>query len=201
VERFYRQRYGARVPVIETAVITGRGTMRLFGVTLPARFRFTHAAGRDYRHYFELTVFGLPVLQANEYYVGGKERMELPMGVQEDNPKLDQGGNLGMWAELLQWVPSTLLTTPGVRWEPVDETTALLVVPFQKGKESFVVRFDPETGELTHFEVMRYKNGEGGKVLWINGAWFDEGSPWAVFHPEEIALNVPVDVSVAAKGL
>jgi hypothetical protein len=56
VERFYRQVYGDWVPVIKTAVISGRGAMRpVGGITFPARFRFTHQAGRSYRHYFETT--------------------------------------------------------------------------------------------------------------------------------------------------
>lgn len=200
VERFYRAAYGERIPVIDTAVITGRGTMRLFGLTFPARFRFTHDAGRSYRHYFELTFFGLPVMKANEHYVDGKERMELPMGVQENNPKLDQGGNLGMWAEILRWLPASLLTTAGVRWEPVDANTALLVVPFRAEEERFVVRFEPSSGEVSHWEVMRYKNGAGEKTLWVNGAWVEDGGPWAVFDSDEIAYNVEVDTSVDAKG-
>ena len=42
VERFYRQTYGGRVPVITSAVITGRATLRPVpgGPAFPARFRF-----------------------------------------------------------------------------------------------------------------------------------------------------------------
>ena len=61
VERFYRAVYGDQIPVIESAVISGRAQMRLFGITFPARFRFTHIAGQDYRHYIEATMFGLPI--------------------------------------------------------------------------------------------------------------------------------------------
>jgi hypothetical protein len=102
VARFYRQTYGEQVPVIRSAVITGRGMLRLNGLTLPVRFRFTHDAGQSYRHYIEATLFGLPLLKVNEYYVNDQERMVLPWGVQEGSPKLDQGGNLGMWAEALR---------------------------------------------------------------------------------------------------
>jgi hypothetical protein len=44
VERFYRQLYGERVPVITSAVISGRATLRIpsqGGIHMPARFRFT----------------------------------------------------------------------------------------------------------------------------------------------------------------
>jgi hypothetical protein len=50
VERFYRHVYGETVPVIESLVVSGRAKMRIMGITFPARFRFTHIAGHDYRH-------------------------------------------------------------------------------------------------------------------------------------------------------
>ncbi|MCC6453326.1 MAG: hypothetical protein IT328_00135 [Caldilineaceae bacterium] len=68
VARFYRNLYGEQAPVIESAVISGRGTMRIpqfFNLTLPARFRFVHEAGQSYRHYIEVSLFGLPVLKVN----------------------------------------------------------------------------------------------------------------------------------------
>lgn len=203
VERFYRQRYGDRVPLIQSAVITGRGTMRLaplFNLTFPARFRFWHDVGRSYRHYIEVTFFGIPLLKVNEYFVDGKERQELPWAVATDNPKLDQGGNLGMWAEIIQWLPSVLVTDSNVRWEAVDDETALLVVPFGDTEERFVVRFSATTGEITYWEVMRYADGTGEKTLWVNGTWFDDGKPWFVINEEEILLNVAIDTSVTAKG-
>jgi hypothetical protein len=194
VERFFRQTYGEQIPIIKTAVITGRGTIRLRGLTLPVRFRFTHEAGRNYRHYIEATFFGLPIMKVNEFYVNGRERMEIPTGVQENNPKLDQGGNLGMWAESIGWLPAILATDPRVRWETVDGDTAFLVTPFGQQEERFLVRFDPVNGNIKYWEVMRYRNGEGEKILWLNGMWIDEGRPWALFDAEEVVFNVPVDV-------
>lgn len=218
VERFYRLTYGERVPVIRSAVVSGRGSMRPVpgGPALPTRFRFTHEAGRSYRHYIEATFFGLTVLRANEYYVGGRERMELPWGVSE-GPTYDQAGNLGMWAETASF-PAVFLTSPGVRWEPVDADTALLVVPFGAAEERFVARFDPETGRLALLEVMRYKGDDDHKTLWLarsegwasiggfwtaprgSATWADDGMPWLVMTIEDLALNVPVDTSFEAKG-
>ena len=202
VERFYRQTYGERIPVIRSAVISGRGTVRLqnlFDLTFPIRFRFTHEAGRNYRHYIQMTFFGIPLTTVREYYVGGKERAEV-FGSVGEGAKWDQGGNSGMWAESLMWMPAILLTDPRVRWEPVDDDTALRVVAFGETTERFVVRFDPANGKIQYSEIMRYKNGAGEKIPWINGMWLDEGRPWAAFDIEQIVFNVDVDTSLAARG-
>lgn len=218
VERFYRQMYGESIPVIESAVMTGRATMRPVGpITFPARFRFTHVAGQHYRHYIEITFLGLPIMKVNEAYLDGKGRMELPWTVEEGD-KIDQGANLGMWSESI-WFPALYLTDPRVRWEPVDDDTAILVVPFGASQDKYVVRFDPATGLMTWFESMRYHGSTSGlKTLWLNhtvewgtrdgrpfpvsGAaiWMDDGKPWAVFTVEDIVYNVDVKDYVRSKG-
>ncbi len=218
VERFYRQIYGENVPVIESALISGRGRLRVKGITFPARFRFTHHAGKGYRHYIEATLFGLPLMKVNEHYLDGKSRLELPFGVLEDEPKVNQAANLGLWAESI-WLPAILVTDPRVRWEPMDEVTALLVVPFCGTEERFAVRFDLQSGMLRLMESMRYKDASStGKTLWLNEAlswdmvgehtalidsaltWFDERTPWAMFTVEEVIYNVDVQDYIRAKG-
>ena len=202
VERYFRQLYGENVPVIQTAVITGRGTLRPVngGPRLPIRFRFTHEAGQNYRHYIEATILGLPILKVNEYFNNGKGRMVMPWGTSENNPKIDQAGLLGLWAESITWFPAILVTDPRLRWEPVDDDTAWLVVPFGATHERILFRFDPASGKILYWETLRYKNGDGEKMPWINGTWFDEGSPWAAFDAEQVVFNVSVATSVTAKG-
>jgi len=222
VKRFYRAVYGPvygdHIPVITSAVITGRGVMRPMGpIRFPARFRFTHQAGQGYRHYIEATLFGLPIMKVNERYLDGAGRLELPFGV-EEGAKINQGGNLGLWAESA-WFPAVYLTDPRVRWEAVDEVTAVLVVPYGDGEERLIARFDPDTGLLTWLESMRY-HGESStfKVLWMNHAvewgevagqmmmrrgaaiWMDDGKPWAVFTVEDVVYNADVSEYIRAKG-
>lgn len=219
VERFYRDLYGDEVPVITSAVITGRASLRIGGMTFPGRFRFVHAAGQEYRHYLEATLFGVPVMRVDEHFLGGAARLELPFGVVEHEPKVDQAANLGLWAESI-WLPAIFVTDARVHWEPVDDVTALLAVPGPEGYERFVVRFDPATGRPSLFEAMRYKDERrDDKTLWISDAlawgevggramltegaltWFDEGSPWAVFRVDEVVYNVDVTEYLRARGL
>ncbi|MCX6024687.1 MAG: hypothetical protein NTY23_00220 [Chloroflexi bacterium] len=82
----------------------------------------------------------------------------------------------------------------------MDNDSAFLVVPFGDQEERFLVRFDSTGSKILYWAVMRYKNGEGKKILWINGTWMDDGRPWADFRTEDILFNVDVDVSLPAKG-
>lgn len=220
VDRFYHVVYGARIPVIGSVVISGRAEIRPFGrPTLQARFRFTHVAGRSYRHYIEATFFGLPVMRINESYVDGFSRFETPAGLEEGEPKTEQAANLGMWAELSA-LPAALLTDPRVRWEPLDADSALLVVPGDgKGEERFTVRFDPRTGLVTLMEAMRYqKKDSAEKTLWVTRAlkwgalagygmntvgsawWYGTDRPWAIFRTENVVLNADLTAYINRRG-
>jgi hypothetical protein len=219
IARFFKTIFGDRVLVIESAVLTGSGNLRFFGLRFPSRFRFIHMAGQGYRHYIEATIFGYPVMRVNEHYLDGKARMELPVGIIENEPKVDMAANLGLWAESV-WLPSILVTDPRVRWETIDDTTARLVVPFGEDEDIFTATFDPQTGLLLTLEAMRYKEPTSeAKTLWRNEplgwrtfhgikipspaavTWLDERTPWSVWTIEDVAYNVDVTEYIRARGL
>ena len=220
VERFYRAAYGETIPVIESAVIQGHATVRPFmNIPLPARFLFVHNVGKDYRHYIEATWFGLPIMKVNEGYVDEASFFEAPVGNIHDDASTNQAANLAVWAEA-GWFPSIWLTDSRVRWEAVDERTALLFVPFEDKLENFVVRFNPETGMIDTMEAMRFRDsGDAArKILWITTAdkgpniegsnissvgsatWLDQGKPWATFSLEEVHFNVDVSEYIYQRG-
>jgi len=219
VERFYRTVYGERVPVITSTVLSGPAQLRFGGIPFQGRYRFVHQAGHGYRHYIEATFFGLPLMKVDEFYLDGVGRMELPVGVIEDQPKVNDAANLGLWAETV-WFPALFVTDPRVQWLPIDDTTSALVVPFGKATQTLIVRFDPVTSLITHLEAMRFKGEDSpSRTLWIDEAvvwselngqmtmttgsvtWMDEGTPWAVFHIEELLLNANVSEYIRQHGL
>lgn len=215
VDRFYRLIYGDQIPMIDIAVLSGRAKLVFNGITFPARFRFTHNAGQDYHHQIELALFGIPILEADESYINSNSRMVLPCGTIENEPKVDQAANLGLWAETF-WFPAVFLTDERAQWESVDATTALLHVPFEDEVETFTVKFDENTGFIRSMEAMRYKEADSSQeIRWLNevlewgtisgqeiftvgsATWEDDGKPWAIFTVEEIAYNISTDFAIA----
>ena len=210
VERFYRLTYPkGRIPVYHSAVISGRGTLRVMGITFPSRYRFVHRSGYDYRHYFESTFYGFPILKVNEHFIDGHARMELPFGVTENDPLVDSAANQGLWAEMSIY-PAAYLTDARVRWEAVDDRTARLYVPWQSGEQVFTVHFDPQSGRMLRMETLRNRDAKSGLIQWTAGSmilpaqngrpakelqtatWVDEGTPWLIMETEAAVYNTDI---------
>jgi len=221
VDRYYRAVYGDSVPVVDSVVVSGHGRIRPAGpIWLPIRYRFTHDAGKGYRHYIEATWFGIPIMRVNERYVDGSSLMELPWA-SDSGPKVEQAANLGMWAELLSAAPCVLVTDSRVKWDPVDDTTAVLSVPLgDDATDRFVVHFDHMSGLPTRLVAMRYRDSASAeKIEWVAGnewdaksisrgfgaagtaTWLDMDGPWARFEPDEMLVNVDVATYLRARGL
>jgi hypothetical protein len=219
VERFYRTLYGEQVPVITSAVISGNARLRLNGLPFPGRLRFTHQAGQGYRHYIEATFWRYPLMKVHETYLDNQGHLELPFGVVENEPKVDAAANMGLWGESI-WLPALFITDERVRWEPVDDTTAALIVPFGEAAEQrFTVYFDPQTDLIASMETERWKDAAAeNKTRWvlepndweeINGlllphtaeaTWEDEGRPWLVISLNDVVYNVDVSEYIRARG-
>ena len=210
VERYLRGVYGERLPVIHSAVLTGRGTLRVMGVTFPARIRFSHRSGYDYRHYLEATFWGRPVMKVNEVYMNGRGRLELPFGVEEGSA-VDSAANQGLWAEMMYY-PASLVTDPRVRWESVDERRAKLHVPFGAETQTFTFEFDPASGDFVRLETLRLRDSKTPPMRWwcesptvdgrkvFTATWEDEGTPWLTEWLEDAVYNADVSAYLLQKG-
>ena len=123
---------------------------------------------------------------------------------------MDQGQNLALWGEAPFTTPSALVLDPQVRWEPIDATSAHLIVPFGDGEQSLWAEFDPRTGLMESMSGMRFRGRERTKTPWrgeysrwklMHGvkvpqravaAWEDEGEPYIVLDLEGAEYNVDV---------
>lgn len=97
VARYFEVVCGQQIPLLSGAVFGGRMTMRIKGPALPGRWRFGHVVGTGYRHHMELSVFGRRIVTAQEWYLDGHARLDLPTGVVEGEPTVDRAANLSMW--------------------------------------------------------------------------------------------------------
>ena len=221
VLRYYRAVFAdGAVPVVDSAVLSGRGRLTIRGLTFPIRWRFFHRSGRAYRHRIEATWFGLPVFRVDEWYRDGRLRMETPAGVLAGDPQADRAANLALWAESLQSLPSVLVTDPRVRWEALDDARARLVVPFGREEDAFTVTFDARSGLLRAMVVPRYRAETRETLPWhveadpssarpfggvrlatvSSARWSDADRPWLTVTLEEAAYNADVAAAIRPRG-
>ncbi len=207
VARFYARVAELPVPILRTWAVSGQAILRFGGIPFPARFRFIHRAGRDYAHIMDATIFGWPLLKGFETFIGGKGRLVLPFGVSENSNKINQASNLSLWAESI-FLPTVLAAHPGVRWEPVDESTARLFVPFGTGEDRLTVSFDADSGLICAVDAMRYRDESDNKIPWhgeysdwkvLDSAlmptmwairWMDQKQPWSTWTIHEFMPNI-----------
>ena len=209
VERYLRVAAGDVLPVTRTAVLGGRMSMRIKGPALPGRWRFSHVVGTGYRHYMEVGAFGRRFTTGQEWYLDGHARLDLPMGLVENEPKVDRAANLSMWGEYL-WLPSALVDARA-RWEPIDVVSARLVVPQADGPDTLVAWFDPQTSLVERFEAMRWRDvGDPEPLRWVTRIhawtriggigvpavtsvqWGDQSQPWLRLSLDDVVWNAEI---------
>ena len=204
--RRYLETVAPELPVMTSAVITGRLTMRLGVVAIPGRWRFTHEVGTGYRHDFELTLYGRRVATGTETFIDGHARLDLPTGLVANEPRIDSSSAQSLWGEFV-WLPSVLADG---QWEPIDAQSARLLVP---GAAPMVAWFDEQTGLLSRFETVRWRDaGDPEPLPWVTRnvawsrvegigipavsvvQWSDQKQPWLKLSLDDVAWNVPVDL-------
>ncbi len=216
VSRYAEAVFGTEIPVIKSALLIGRVDLRLGRIPMRGRFKIYHEAGSSYYHLIEVTWFGFPIMTVNERYHNGEAILALPVGRVENNPKVNDSANLGLWAESLAWLPSILFTDDRVQWESVDDHTARLIVP--NSEVAFTVCFDPYTGLFAEATTLRYRDkNDNNRLRWTNRVtrwsemngiqiplvaetqWGDE-KPWAVWHTEAVIYNLDVSARLNQFG-
>jgi hypothetical protein len=191
VYRHFHATLGEEVPQIETSVVWGRGDFNFNGLWAHVRFKSYHDPGRAFLRDQEITWFGMPVLRGADAYLEGKGSLDItgPFGllnISGSGEKFDQGQNLAMWAEAPYTTPSVLVLDPRVRWEPIDDTSARLIVPLgEQEEDSLRVEFDPETGLMTRMSGMRYRGQEETKTPW-SGEYSDWGTARGIKVPHRL---------------
>ena len=218
VRCYFEAALGEEIPRIESAVLWGRGRLRIKGLWFPVRFKAYYLPGRSFSRRMEITWFGLPVLRGVDSYIDGRGGLKITglINLEETGEKIDQAQNLVLWGEAI-WTPSVYLTDPRVRWEAVDEKTAQLVVPFGEGHEVFQVKFDPRTGLIREMSALRFRGQEEAKTPWrvecldwrpfhgvkvptrVVGTWADEKRPYVVMTVEGVEYNVDVSEVLPAE--
>ncbi len=197
---------GETLPRVERAVISGRGRMRPFGFWLPMRYRFTHTPGESYRHQIEATWYGRPVFSADEVYEHGQAVLNLPFGAVSGEPKVNEAASIALWAEGA-FFPALWLDER-VRWEPVGDAAARMIVADRGHQHTFDFTFDPDTGLLSELYTLRYRDAsDAARTGWsvtttdwrrfgpvmlpatTRARWHDRRGPWSEWRTEYVAYN------------
>jgi hypothetical protein len=196
------------MPKVDTFAVTGVGVMRRGPLTMPLKWSVEHRPGTEFVRDMQVTWFGLPVVKGLDVWQHGVGRMVVA-GKATVGPEMNQGANMAAWGEA-GWAPAFFFTDERIRWEPIDDTHARLVFPFEGSEDSLVYTFDPKTGLPREASGMRYKAGATGKIGWtvrnlgwqelhgmlvpteVDVKWADEEAPWATLSIVDMAINVPV---------
>lgn len=208
VYRHFHETLGDSPPLIHTAVIWGRGKIRLKNVWMPFRFKGWYRPGESFIRRMVLTWYRRPLLRGQDSLIGDQGTFALA-GRSDQGEWVDQNERLNMWAQAV-CMPAVFVHDPRVHWEPVDEETARLVINFGERTDHLLAHFDGSTGRMTHLSGLRFAEDAPEKEPWrvdllawkdfygmlipcqFSVAWGESGSPWSYWNIDGVAYNVNV---------
>ncbi len=196
--------------VVETVAIETTAWMRRPRMPrIPLEIRMAHRLGYEFVHEIRIGRGALSFRFGLDAYVGGHGLMKVGPSLQT-GVEFDQGALIALWGEALCF-PAAWERRSDIRWEPVDEHAARLIVLGPEGEIPITVGFDVETGYPASCTADRYK-AKGPKVGWtgrygdwrrFDGGvlapgrfevqWADEPFPWIEILTTSVSMNAPVD--------
>jgi hypothetical protein len=209
VERYLNTIMGDQIPVIESAVVWGRGKSKIFHVWMPVRFKGCYIPSQEFYRDMEVTWYRIPIITGHEFYLkeGGVFQTQDIFTMDVTDEKITHGQNLIMWSEAVL-IPSVFVTDQNIRWEAINASSACLVVPRGEKEDSLLVRFDPVSGFMTQMSAWRYHDQEEYKSHWcvdysdwktyhdimipgqIAHSWEKENNPWSYMTIDGVEYNV-----------
>ncbi len=210
VARYLALATGGGPRAVETVAIETTAWMRRPGMPrIPLEIRMAHRLGYEFVHDIRIGRGRLSFRFGLDAYVGGHGLMKVGPSLQT-GIEFDQGALIALWGEALGF-PAAWERRTDIRWEPVDERTARLVVQGPEGEIPITVGFDPETGCPAYCSADRYK-ATGPKVGWTGRfsdwqrfdagvlapgrfevQWADEPFPWIEIRTVSVSVNVAID--------
>ncbi len=171
VRRYFRFALTPGQPVVRSALVEQEGTFQLRrgGSRSPftAVQRFT-VKRPGFVWDARIRLAPLVTVRVRDYYVGGRAGMLgniaalLPVVRQEDTPGLASGA---LHRRLLEspWLPTSLLPSQGVRWDPINESSARATLVDGELDVSMVAHFGDDGG-IERVEALRMRDVDGAGV-------------------------------------
>jgi hypothetical protein len=173
VERYFRFALSEGQPLITGARITHRGEFR-GGIEADwSPFHSVqHVSVAPAAFVWDATIEMAPgvSVRVRDHYLGGRAGMLgkvaslVPVVRQEGHaPELASGALHRYLAERV-WLPTSLLPGQGVRWAPIDDSSARATLTDGPLTLSMDVHFAP-SGEIERVEMLRYRDVDGTGVI------------------------------------
>jgi len=170
VRRYLEVTHGFQQPGLETAIVKQRGALRPAPDKGWMPFEAEQAYAVEPPGFVWLArarLAPLVSLLARDAVVGGRGNMRINVAgvftlANALGPELDQGAGLRYWGEIISF--PEVVTSPYLRWTPVDARSARLAIAQGGLEASAVVEFDA-MGYISAMHADRYREVDGQRLL------------------------------------